>query len=326
MCRIADMGVLLLFVCALSSLVITELVLGMEAHFYDTTCPNAEAIIFSMVRERYSVDKSIAPGLIRLLFHDCFVTGCDASILLNSTAQSTAEKDAPPNASLRGFDLIDKMKETLEQKCPETVSCADIIAIAARDAVALSGGQHYELLLGRHDGMVSLASETATLPDVSSSLPEALAKFKANGFTTEEFVALLGTHTIGTTHCKFIQDRLFNYKGTGKPDPTMEPAFAQILKQQCSTSSNHQVYLDQTTPFVIDNNYFSEAMQGRGVLAIDNEVEEGGSTRQFVETFAREDAVFQTYLEHSMKKLSMLNVLTHEGETRKRCYEINWAS
>lgn len=61
--------------------------------------------------------------------------GCDGSILLDSTNSSTAEKDAQTNLTLEGFDIIDAVKEKLEAACKGVVSCADLLAFAARDAV-----------------------------------------------------------------------------------------------------------------------------------------------------------------------------------------------
>ena len=66
----------------------------------------------------------------------CSLQGCDASILLDSTSNNTAEKDAPPNSFLAGFDVIDEIKTQLEKTCPGVVSCADILTLATRDSVS----------------------------------------------------------------------------------------------------------------------------------------------------------------------------------------------
>lgn len=63
--------------------------------------------------------------------------GCDGSVLLKSTTNNQAERDAAPNLTLRGFDLIDAAKSAVEYKCPGVVSCADILALVARDAVEM---------------------------------------------------------------------------------------------------------------------------------------------------------------------------------------------
>lgn len=75
-----------------------------------------------------------------------FVQGCDASIIIQSTGSNKAEKDNPDNLSLAGdgFDTVIKAKAAVDAvpSCKNKVSCADILAMAARDVIALVSSPH----------------------------------------------------------------------------------------------------------------------------------------------------------------------------------------
>ncbi|KAL3727470.1 hypothetical protein ACJRO7_032232 [Eucalyptus globulus] len=72
---------------------------------------------------------------------DKYLQGCDASVLLDSTNGTSAEKEAIPNRSLEEFDVINEIKDELEVECPLTVSCADILALTAQDTVSFQFGK-----------------------------------------------------------------------------------------------------------------------------------------------------------------------------------------
>uniref|UniRef100_A0A0E0MHX5 Plant heme peroxidase family profile domain-containing protein n=1 Tax=Oryza punctata TaxID=4537 RepID=A0A0E0MHX5_ORYPU len=79
-----------------SSAVMAQLDVG----FYSKTCPKVEQIVREEMIRILAVAPTLAGPLLRLHFHDCFVRGCDGSVLIDSTASNTAEKDAPPNQTV----------------------------------------------------------------------------------------------------------------------------------------------------------------------------------------------------------------------------------
>ncbi|BBN12084.1 peroxidase [Marchantia polymorpha subsp. ruderalis] len=113
--------------------------------FYHWTCPHAASVVKAKVDAFVEADRGLAADLMRLHFHDCFVRGCDGSVLLDSTDPNVlTEKSALlNNNSLRGFEQIDKIKMELECACPGVVSCADILALVARDATVKDGRCRY---------------------------------------------------------------------------------------------------------------------------------------------------------------------------------------
>ncbi|XP_057742294.1 peroxidase 25-like isoform X2 [Arachis stenosperma] len=156
--------------------------------FYSSSCPSAEAIIRSTVESHFNKDPTIAPGLLRLHFHDCFVQGCDGSILI---ADSSAERNAVQNIGLRGFEVIDDAKSQIEATCPGVVSCADILALAARDAVHLSGGPSWLVPTGRRDGRISSSNQASNMPSPLDPVSVQKQKFSAKGLDVHDLVTLL---------------------------------------------------------------------------------------------------------------------------------------
>ncbi|KAL1548820.1 peroxidase [Salvia divinorum] len=304
--------------CSIVGLASAQLKVG----FYSSSCSRAESMIQEVVKQRFKTDRSITAALLRMHFHDCFVRGCDASILIHSESQD-AEKDAFPNETVRGYDLIDIAKKAVEAACPSTVSCADIITLATRDAVALAGGPKYDVPTGRRDGLVSDINEV-DLPGPQESVAQAFSAFRAKGLTLNDMVTLLGAHSVGVSHCSFFEDRLANFQGSAKPDATMDPALAARLRKICGTASDPAVFLDQGTSFVLDNQFYNQTLFKRGILEIDQKLARDRSTGPIVWGFASDGNAFQRSFAIAMVKLSKTGVLVGKaGEIRKNCRAFN---
>ncbi|XP_062107906.1 probable peroxidase 61 [Humulus lupulus] len=294
---------------------------------YQKTCKDVENYVNHQVQISWKSDKSIVAKLLRLTYSDCFVTGCDASILLNGPK---SEKTALQNRGLGGFVLIDKIKEVLEERCPGVVSCADILQLATRDAVHLAGGPSYILLTGRRDGMTSSAS-SVDIPSPSMSANETLAYFNSKGLDVRDMATLLGAHTVGRTHCRNIEDRLYNFKGTKRADPTMDPYLVQSLRKQCPErlrkgQSDPLVYLNPESGnrYNFTESFYRRANNNQAVLGIDQQLLYRDDTKELNLQFANSFQDFKLSIALSMNRMGSINVLTGDlGEIRRTCNMTN---
>ncbi|GLT45517.1 hypothetical protein SLA2020_193450 [Shorea laevis] len=293
----------------------------LSSNFYATTCPNALSTIKSAVSSAVKKEARMGASLLRLHFHDCFVNGCDASILLDDTANFTGEKNAGPNAnSVRGYEVIDTIKSQLENLCPGVVSCADIVAVAARDSTVALGGPSWTVLLGRRDS--TTASQTAAnsnLPSPLSSLSALITAFSNKGFTAKEMVALSGSHTIGQARCTTFRTRIYN-------DTNIDSTFATSLRGNCPSTGgdNNLAPLDTTSPTSFDNAYFKNLLNKKGLLHSDQELFNGGSTDSQVTSYSNNAGAFSTDFANAMVKMGNLSPLTgSNGQIRKNCRKVN---
>ncbi|KAK3417723.1 hypothetical protein EUGRSUZ_H03668 [Eucalyptus grandis] len=167
---------------------------------------------------------------------DKYLQGCDASVLLDSTNGTSAEKEAIPNRSLEEFDVINEIKDELEVECPLTVSCADILALTAQDTVSFQFGKAmWGVLSGRRDGRVSLASEALdNLPSPASDFNALRQQFADNGLGVPDLVCLSGAH------CVVFAKRLFNFTANNDTNSSLDRGNgnAAMLKAQCSSPCN----------------------------------------------------------------------------------------
>ncbi|XWS15224.1 hypothetical protein CRYUN_Cryun35bG0076000 [Craigia yunnanensis] len=289
--------------------------------FYSKTCPNAESIIRKVVQKAVANNPRNAAILLRLQFHDCFVKN-----------DADGELKAQGNLGVLGFDIIESAKGQLENICPGIVSCADIVALAARDAISLVKGPFFDVPTGRRDGRLSKMSLAENLPDVDDSVNVLKSKFREKGLSDKDLVLLsCGAHTIGVTACFFMQKRLYNFTPGGGSDPAINPRFLPQLKAECPLNGdvNVRIPLHWLTQNVFDVQILRNIRDGNAVIASDARLYDDKSTRQILGSYISSDGSetrpsFNEDFVKAMVKMGNTEVKTgSQGDIRRVCNAVN---
>ncbi|KAL3727467.1 hypothetical protein ACJRO7_032229 [Eucalyptus globulus] len=299
----------------------------LRKNFYKKSCPQAEKLVRDITWSKAQSDPTLGAKLLRMHYHDCFVQGCDGSILLDPVGTTQSEKNAVPNLALAGFDVIDDIKTQVEQACPNIVSCADVLSLAARDAVSFPFNKSmWNVLTGRRDGKVSLASNVAgKLPSPFANFSTLAQSFSETGLNVNDLVVLSGAHTIGVAHCGIISNRLYNFTGKGDADPSLNAAYAASLRTQCPNPANpaKTVDMDPQSSLSFDSHYFDILTENKGLFQSDAALLTNRGAAKVVQRL-RSPAKFFAEFGKSMKKMGDIEVLTGTaGEIRKQCRVVN---
>ncbi|CAI0399527.1 unnamed protein product [Linum tenue] len=299
----------------------------LSTNFYSKSCPKLLTTVRSAVKSAVSRERRMAASLLRLHFHDCFVNGCDGSILLDDTPTFTGEQTARPNnRSVRGFEVIDDIKSKVEKVCPGIVSCADILAIAARDSTVLVKGPNWKVRLGRRDSKTAslAAANSGVIPPPTATLNELITRFQARGLSAKDMVALSGSHTIGQARCVTFRARIYN-------ETNINSNFARTRQERCPSAANsgddRLAPLDVKTAAFFDNKYYKNLVKQKGLLHSDQILFDGGSADSLVRSYSKNPKAFAADFAAAMIKMGNIDPLTgSQGEIRKKCGRPNSSS
>ncbi|XP_020578214.1 peroxidase P7-like [Phalaenopsis equestris] len=313
---------LVVFTVVLSSC--ASLMAQLNPHYYDKLCPQALPTIKTVVERAVAREPRMGASLLRLHFHDCFVNGCDGSILLDDTATFTGEKTAGPNNnSVRGFDVVDQIKAAVDKACHGSiVSCADILAVAAHDSVVALGGQPYNVQVGRRDALTaSRATANKNIPSPFSNFQTLLSSFQSHGLTLKDLILLSASHTIGFARCTTFRSRIYN------ETKAIDASFAASVRARCPPSGgdNNLLPLDPSAK-AFDTAYLKDLINKKGLLHSDQQLFKGDGSLgdEFVKYYSEHGVEFWRDFGVSMLRMGSISPLTgRNGEIRKNCRKVN---
>ena len=230
-----------------------------------------------------------AVSWLRALFHDCTVKSCDASLLLETDAATglVSEQASPRSFGMRNFKYVGAIKSALERECPGTVSCADVLALAARDGAAMLGGPAaIPMRTGRRDAT------------------ESRYRVHCNNLVARLYPAVDGG--MEPAYGAYLRGRC---PTADAREDTRDVAYARN---------------DRATPMVLDNMYHKNLLKGRGLLLVDQRLASDPRTAPFVKKMAADNGYFRETFAAALVRMSENGPLTGgQGEVRKDCRFVN---
>ncbi|KAG5102830.1 hypothetical protein JHK84_047799 [Glycine max] len=154
-------------------------------------------------------------------------------------------------------------------------------------------------------------------------------KFLSKGLDIKDLVVLSGAHTIGYARCFTLKQRFFNYKDTGKPDPSLDASLLQHLQKLCpdNSSDTNLAPLDPVTTYTFDNMYYKNLVKNLGLLPTDEALMSDSTTASLVNKYSQWPSgmvYFYKDFDVSLEKMGLIGVLTGpQGDIRKNCRVIN---
>jgi peroxidase len=143
-----------------------------------------------------------------------------------------------------------------------------------------------------------------------------------------------GAHTVGSAQCQFFTDRLYNFLGTGQPDPSLNTTYLATLQATCPNKQAAAaaavndtmvaVALDDGSQFNFDTSYFTNIQNNKGLLRIDAEIGSDPSTSAIVNTLAASanpSSLFDKSFVSSIVAMGEIGVLV-SGTVRTVCSDI----
>lgn len=141
------------------------------------------------------------------------------------------------------------------------------------------------------------------------------------------FLVILGAHTIGFAQCFTFKRRLYNFKGSGNPDPTLDSSLVSNLQSTCPNvdgSNNKLAPLDVQSTLIFDNAYYVNLMNNSGLLESDQALMGDPRTADLVKSYSMYPYLYFRDFAASMVKLGNVGILTGDsGEIRKKCGSVN---